>query len=119
MERDIRLPTAEYELNGKKYTLVANMNVLAEIQEANNGDLLDVFSGKHILRSGLMIGAAMLNEAAAIAGDSDRFTPQSLGRMIKPSESTAFAKMAIDLVLRALSNEEETTETEKETDPKN
>ena len=119
MNDDIRVPTAEYTLCGKKYTLIANMNVLADVQEAFDGDMREALSRKHTLKSGLVIGAAMLNEACAISGDRERFTPDDLGRKIKANEAVSFAEIVTGLLCRAVMADEEPGEKDEAQDSKN
>lgn len=118
MNDDIRVPTTEYTLGGKTYTLIANMNVLADVQEAFDGDMREALSRKHTLKSGLVIGAAMLNEACAISGDRERFTPDELGRKITAKEAMQFAETVTGLLLRAVMSDENPEE-DGDTDSKN
>lgn len=96
---DIRLREIPFELDGVKYTLRCNMNVLADVQEAYGGDLTPALSMRGTLRSALEFLAAMLNEDAEIRGLfepgvtpdgypcapelSKRFTARQLGRKLK------------------------------------
>lgn len=77
---DIRLEEKPFELDGKTYKLRCNMNVLADVQEAYNGDFTEALSGKSTLRSALCFLAAMLNDYADEQGWQERFTAKQLGR---------------------------------------
>ena len=96
---DIRLREVPFELDGRRYTLRCNMNVLADVQEAYGGDLTPALSMRGTLRSVLEFLAAMLNEDAETRGLFDpgitpqgypcapeletRFTARQLGRKLK------------------------------------
>ena len=79
---DIRLKTAPFEWEGTVYNLCCNMNVLADVQEAFNGDLDAAVSQKSSLRGVLEFLAAMLNDASENIGASERFTARELGRKL-------------------------------------
>lgn len=80
---DIRLEEVPFEINGKTYKLRCNMNVLADVQEAYNGDFYNALSEKNTLKSTLTFLAAMLNDYADEMGWEERYTPKQLGRMYK------------------------------------
>lgn len=42
---DIRIPAADVEVCGRRYHLEMNMNVLADLQEQNDGNMLDSCAG--------------------------------------------------------------------------
>lgn len=99
---DIRLREVPFELDGRHYTLRCNMNVLADVQEAYNGDLGPALSKRGTLHSALEFLAAMLNDDADLQGLFDpgttpegyprapelekRFTARQLGRKLKREE---------------------------------
>lgn len=99
---DIRLQEVPFTFEGRAYTLRCNMNVLADVQEAYNGDLGPALSSRGTLRSALEFLAAMLNEDADQRGLFDpgvtpggypcapelskRFTARQLGRKLKREE---------------------------------
>ena len=80
---DIRLEEVPFELDGKTYKLRCNMNVLADVQEAYNGDFTEALSGNSTLRSALCFLAAMLNDYADEQGWQERYTAKQLGRRYK------------------------------------
>lgn len=80
---DIRLKEIPFELDGKTYKLRCNMNVLADVQEAFDGDFTEALSGKNTLKSTLVFLAAMLNDYADDMGWEERFTARQLGRRYK------------------------------------
>ena len=100
---DIRLKTVKYMLAGKEYTLTCNMNVLAELQEVNDGEILRALNNARSIRTALQAGAAMLNDCAEENGWTERFTEKSLGRLIPPRETAAFSRMVSNLLYNALS----------------
>lgn len=81
--KDIRLEELPFELDGKTYKLRCNMNVLADVQEAFDGDFTAALSGKNTLKSTLIFLAAMLNDYADDMGWEERFTARQLGRKYK------------------------------------
>ena len=103
---DLRLKTEKYIINGREYTLVCNMNVLAEIQETNDGDFREVLNRSKSIRNALMIGAAMANECAEENGWPERFTAKTLGRLIPPKETGKFSAMITSLLYSALIDDE-------------
>ena len=80
---DIRLEGKPFEIDGKTYILRCNMNVLADVQEAYNGDFTEALSEKNTLRSSLCFLAAMLNDYADEQGWQERYTAKQLGRRYK------------------------------------
>ena len=80
---DIRLEEKPFEIDGKIYKLRCNMNVLADVQEAYNGDFTEALSEKNTLRSSLCFLAAMLNDYADEQGWQERYTAKQLGRRYK------------------------------------
>lgn len=88
-----RLKTVDYEFEGRTYRLVCNMNVLAPVQEAYDGNLLRAFTRRHGIKSTLQFLAAMLTEAARkqnITDDSGlplQFTAEQLGETLSWNET--------------------------------
>ena len=80
---DIRLKELPFVLDGHEYTLRCNMNVLADVQEAYNGDITPALSTRGTLHSALEFLAAMLNDDADLQGRKERFTARQLGRKLK------------------------------------
>jgi hypothetical protein len=96
---DIRLKTAPFEWEGTVYNLCCNMNVLADVQEAFNGDLDAAVSQKSSLRGVLEFLAAMLNDASQNIGTSERFTARGLGRKLPVARRVEVQKLVMDLFL--------------------
>ena len=96
---DIRLKTAPFEWEGTVYNLCCNMNVLADVQEAFNGDLDAAVSQKSSLRGVLEFLAAMLNDASENIGASERFTARELGRKLPVARRVEVQKLVMDLFL--------------------
>lgn len=92
---DIRLESLPFELDGKTYQLRSNMNVLAEVQEAFDGDFNEVLNEEHSLRSVLYFLAAMLNEYAEEMGWAERYTAKGLGRTLQRHQVPAAEIMGL------------------------
>lgn len=99
---DIRLKTDRLELDGEDWELRCSMNVLADAQEAFGGDLIEALNPVHRLRSAMVFAAAMVNEAAEIAGREERFTPAELGRKLPTARPGDFIDKIMALVYDAL-----------------
>lgn len=89
---DIRLKAEPFELNGKVYDLCCNMNVLADVQEAFDGDFMSALRNPAALKTALAFLAAMLNDCADTNGWPERFTAKELGRII-PATPTEILKL--------------------------
>ncbi len=110
---DIRLKTEKYTVGEREYTLTCNMNVLAEVQEANGGDLLGALDGKRSMRTALLVGAAMLNDCAEEHGWSERYTEKTLGRAIPPQDAVKFTAIVHELLSSALTSGEDKENSKK------
>lgn len=117
--RDIRLEELPFDLDGKRFLLRCNMNVLADVQELHGGMISEALNGGKPTESILEWMAAMLNDYADEQGWPERYTVKSLGRKI----SLAMVKKldVMGMVTRALvppSAEESGADTgEENTDP--
>ena len=118
---DIRLKTTKYTVAGKEYELRCNMNVLADVQEANGGDLAAALADSRSMKTALQLGAAMLNDCADANGWPERFTERQLGRLIPPKEIGKFSAIVTDLLYSALRADDEEADNgeEKEDTEKN
>lgn len=112
----LRLPVRAFELGGKTYQLVLNMNVFADLQEAHDGNLLEVLDSKNEIRASLEILAAMLNEANDVSGDPERFTARSLGRTLGIGRTAPVRELVRSMLSQALAPDEEGTEKPESTD---
>ena len=117
MSEDIRLKTMPFEYDGKTYTLRCNMNVLADVQEMNGGDISPALSGGRAMKNSLMFLAAMMNDWADEQGWPERYTWRGLGRVLR-TENVPMVGI-ITLVLDALTPAQEANAGESETDPGN
>lgn len=98
---DLRLEEIPFEFQGKTWRLHCNMNVLADVQEAYDGDLGAALDEKRTMKSLLAFLAAMLNDYADEQGWPERFTASSLGRCFRsPKEIPGTAVM--QLVIHAI-----------------
>lgn len=95
---DARLEEIPFQLDGRTFLLRCNMNVLADVQVAYNGDLTPALNMRGTLRSALEFLAAMLNDYAdemgwfwpnLQTGEAEikkRFTARQLGRRLRREE---------------------------------
>ena len=91
---DLRLESMPFEFEGRRYLLRCNMNVLADVQEMNGGEISPALNGKRAHKSALQFLAAMMNDYADEQGWFDPapetgtpilekpFTPRALGRVM-------------------------------------
>lgn len=110
---DIRLKNAEYTLDGKTYTIACNLNVLADVQEAYDGDLIRALDSAKGLRATLEFLAAMLRDAADSRGETGevrRITAKELGRRLTLQETIEAGEIIFPLILDAIPHEKEDTE---------
>lgn len=111
-----RLKTVDYEFEGRKYRLVCNMNVLAPVQEAYNGDLRRALERRHGIKSTLQFLAAMLTEAARKQRITDddglplQFTAEQLGETLSWNETMEAGAKIWPLVEAAFWNNEQSEE---------
>lgn len=115
-----RLKTVDYEFEGRKYRLVCNMNVLAPVQEAYDGNLLRALARRHGIKSTLQFLAAMLTEAARKQRITDddglplQFTAEQLGETLSWNETMEAGAKIWPLVEAAFWSAEQT---EQQTGP--
>lgn len=102
---DIRLKTVPFEWAGKTYPLCCNMSVLADVQDAFDGDL-DAALGKRSLRGVLEFMAAMLNDAADTAGWPERYTAKEIGRRLSVADRRRLTDIVMGLVLSSCAADE-------------
>lgn len=114
---DIRIPSADVEVCGRGYHIEMNMNVLADLQEQNDGNMLDFLRGNRTYKTGMMIAAALLNEAADIAGTGEHFDAKTLGRQINTAKALKLVDTCINLLYDALRDDaEDTADGEEDTE---
>lgn len=111
-----KLKTVDYEFEGRKYRLVCNMNVLAPVQEAYDGNLLRALTRRHGIKSTLQFLAAMLTEAARKQRITDddglplQFTAEQLGETLSWNETMEAGAKIWPLVEAAFWSAEQTEE---------
>lgn len=111
-----KLKTIDYEFEGRKYRLVCNMNVLAPVQEAYDGNLLRALTRRHGIKSTLQFLAAMLTEAARKQRITDddglplQFTAEQLGETLSWNETMEAGAKIWPLVEAAFWSAEQTEE---------
>lgn len=99
-----KLKNANYTYNGRTYRLCCNMNVIAEVQEAYNGNLLRALDQRGGLKSTQTFLAAMLTEAADTQGVKDadglplRITTKEIGRGLTWPETIKAGKLIWPLI---------------------
>lgn len=103
---EIRLKKEPFEINGKKYNLTCNMNVLADVQERFGGNLLEALSPRNRMKAALEFCAAMLNECADLNGWPERFTAKEVGRKIAADKPGEFVEKIFGLIYAAIAPEE-------------
>ena len=79
---DVRLKTTPFDFDGKTFHLCCNMNVLAEVQEAYNGNLLAALKNPGSLKSSMIFLAAMMNDYAEDQGWPERYSAKQIGRKL-------------------------------------
>lgn len=90
-----RMREIPYELDGKQYRLRCNMNVLADVQEAYDGDFMESLNSKSSMKGILEFLAAMLNDYADEMNWPERFTAKQLGRRLRREEIPGVEIMAL------------------------
>ena len=101
---DMRLKELAICLDGQRYVLRCNMNVLAELQEACGG-LGSLLESKMGLRSFNRLLAAMVNEAADAAGLDVRYTDKEIGRKLGWKDFQRYKDDVFALFIAAISGE--------------
>lgn len=91
----VKMREIPFELDGKRYMLRCNMNVLADVQEEYDGDFMESLNGKKAMKGILVFLAAMLNDYADEMGWPERFTAKQLGRRLHQEEVPGMKIMAL------------------------
>ena len=91
----VKMSEVPFELDGKKYRLRCNMNVLADVQEAYGGDFMESLDSKRSMKGILEFLAAMLNDYADEKERPERFTAKQLGRKLRREEVPGVEIMAL------------------------
>ena len=91
----VKMREIPFELDGKRYMLRCNMNVLADVQEEYDGDFMESLNGKKTMKGILVFLAAMLNDYADEMGWPERFTAKQLGRRLHQEEVPGVKIMAL------------------------
>ena len=100
---DLRLQHLCIDLDGKRFDLCCNFNVLADVEEMHGGlgPLLRSPSALHSVRVFL---SCMMNDYAERMGWQERYTPRQAGRLLptQPKEMNAAVQNIMDLVFSAV-----------------
>lgn len=91
----VKMREIPFKLDGKRYRLRCNMNVLADVQEEYDGDFMESLNGKKTMKGILVFLAAMLNDYADEMGWPERFTAKQLGRRLHQEEVPGVKIMAL------------------------
>lgn len=116
---DVRQKTAEYEYEGRVYNLTCNMNVLADVQEANDGNLMRALKRAASLKVTLEFLAAMLNDAAEtqdLRGKDGKLlhvTKHELGCKLTLEQTTEAARLVRRLIVASMPEAEKDKEAKK------
>ena len=114
---DIRLQERKFTFDGRDFVLRCNMAVLADVQKACGGNLLQTIHGDSPIGGMLYWLAAMMNDYADEQGweDYEPYTVKTLGRKI-PHLMDMPTKDILDLVISALYSHTE-DKTDNKPDP--
>jgi len=111
---DLRLKTVPFEWEGRTYDLCCNMNVLADVQEAFDGNLDAALSQRSSLKGVLTILAAMLSDAADTMGVPERFTAREIGRKLPLARRVEVQNLVMELFLASCAPLEQAPDAEGE-----
>lgn len=103
---DIRLKELPFIFDDKDFILRCNMNVLADVQEAFDGDFSSALAGKKSVLSVITFLVAMLNDYADEKGWPERYSVKQVGRMLKPIVLRQLREQVMGLVASALIDDE-------------
>ena len=107
---DIRLKELPFVFDDKDFILRCNMNVLADVQEAFDGDFSSALDGKKSVLSVITFLTAMLNDYADEKGWAERYNVKQVGRMFQPLELRKLREQVMGLVASALTDDDEEQE---------
>lgn len=116
---DVRKKTAEFAYEGRVYNLTCNMNVLADVQEAYDGNLMRALKRVTSLKVTLIFLAAMLNDAAEtqnLRGEDGkllRVTARELGKRLTLEQTTEATRVIIPLIAAAMPEADKDDKTQK------
>lgn len=103
---DIRLKELPFVFDDKDFILRCNMNVLADVQEAFDGDFSSALDGKKSVLSVITFLTAMLNDYADEKGWPERYNVKQVGRMFQPLELRKLREQVMGLVASALTDDD-------------
>ena len=101
---DMRLKELPVWMDGQRYVLRCNMNVLAELQESCGG-LGSLLESKMGLRSFNRLFAALVNEAADAAGLDVRYADKEIGRKLGWKDFQRYKDDVFALFIAAISDD--------------
>ena len=115
---ELRLESLPFEHEGRTYTLRCNMNVRADVQEANNGDISPAFDGRRGMKSALQFLAAMMNDWADEQGWPERYTIKQVKRKLSFGEiATTLTSQIMGMVIRSMAPPGKTAPAPPEVNP--
>lgn len=104
---DMRLERVPFEFDGHTFQLCCNMNVLADVQDAFGGEIIEALSSKSSVRSLMEFLAAMLNDSADEQGIEVRYTSRQVARKLAPARMNEVKAIVMLLVKKAMSADTE------------
>lgn len=110
--QDIRLKTRRLNVGGKEYELACTMNVLADLQEAHEGNISEaLLDSTHSINSALELVAIMVNNYAEMQGWTEHYTPRQIGHLISGNVFREICDIVAELLTSSLASPDEETPT--------
>lgn len=106
----LKLEELPFEYEGKEYILRCNMNVLADVQDAYDGNIGAALDEKRPLNSVTKFLAAMMNDYAEEQNWPERVTARQVGHKL----SRSLAVEIMSLIVRSITPESIVGETDAE-----
>lgn len=118
---DLRLQHMPFQFEGKQYILTCNMNVLADVQEAYEGNLMAALWRPSSLRAAMTFLAAMLNDYADDQGWDEHWTAKEIGKHMGADPQTVqiLTNQIGRFVRQSITQKESKEETGQESTSKN
>jgi len=115
---DVRIPSIPLNFDGRTFQLFCNMNVLADVQEAYDGNLIAALRNPASLKVFLTFLTATLNDYADSQGWDLRYTVRQVGRILEGNHVnlTLLSTEVSGLIRKSVTNG---STKEDDNDPKN
>ena len=100
---DLRLAHLSIDLDGKRWNLCCNFNVLADIEEMYGG-LSPLLQSPSAMNTARIFLSCMMNDYAESMGWPERYTPRQAGRLLptRASELNGVLEDIMNLVFSAV-----------------